>query len=79
MHGVLIKGVSSFQGHLKKEVLLNDLCSVLFYVSRLGGPDPLDYISMYRNPGQPANAIPPHWHYVTCGFSDLHGDGRVHE
>ena len=46
---------------------------------RLGGPDPLDYISMYRNKGDPAQLVPPHWHYVTCGFSDLHGDGRVHE
>lgn len=44
----------------------------------LGGQDPLDYISMYNNPGQPENNIPPHWHYVTFGLSDLHGDGRVH-
>ncbi|KAK2148100.1 hypothetical protein LSH36_516g01015 [Paralvinella palmiformis] len=45
----------------------------------LGGPDPLDYISMYANPGNPDANIPPHWHYVTFGLSDLHGDGRVHE
>lgn len=45
---------------------------------RLGGQDPLDYISMYHNPGNIAFNIPPHWHYVTFGLSDLHGDGRVH-
>ncbi|XP_070540904.1 suppressor of fused homolog [Ptychodera flava] len=45
----------------------------------LGGPDPLDYISMYANPGDPARGILPHWHYVSFGLSDLHGDGRVHE
>ncbi|KAJ8980094.1 hypothetical protein NQ317_008555 [Molorchus minor] len=30
----------------------------------LGGPDPLDYISMYANPGIPQENIPPHWHYI---------------
>ncbi|CAK1555959.1 unnamed protein product [Leptosia nina] len=44
----------------------------------LGGQDPLDYISMYWNPGIPEEHIPPHWHYVSFGVSDLHGDGRVH-
>lgn len=46
---------------------------------RLGGQDPLDYISMYNNPGNAALNIPPHWHYVSFGLSDLHGDGRVHQ
>ena len=42
----------------------------------LGGPDPLDYINMFANPGgQDSEA---HWHYVSCGLSDLHGDARVH-
>ncbi|KAF6199083.1 hypothetical protein GE061_007108 [Apolygus lucorum] len=45
----------------------------------LGGPDPLDYISMYSNPGNHQLGIPPHWHYISFGLSDLHGDGRVHE
>ncbi|XP_078269504.1 suppressor of fused homolog isoform X2 [Rhinoraja longicauda] len=45
----------------------------------LGGPDPLDYISMYRNPGSPAQDVPEHWHYVSFGLSDLYGDNRVHE
>ncbi|KAI5747968.1 hypothetical protein M8J77_020489 [Diaphorina citri] len=45
----------------------------------LGGPDPLDYISMYANPGNADLNVPPHWHYVSFGLSDLHGDGRVHE
>ncbi|CAG9134441.1 unnamed protein product [Plutella xylostella] len=44
----------------------------------LGGNDPLDYISMYWNPGDPSINVPPHWHYVSFGLSDLHGDGRVH-
>ncbi|XP_033214310.1 suppressor of fused homolog [Belonocnema kinseyi] len=44
----------------------------------LGGPDPLDYISMYENPGCPELGVPPHWHYVSLGLSDLHGDGRIH-
>ncbi|XP_046626497.1 suppressor of fused homolog [Neodiprion virginianus] len=44
----------------------------------LGGPDPLDYISMYENPGYPELGVPPHWHYVSLGLSDLHGDGRLH-
>ncbi|XP_069756259.1 suppressor of fused homolog isoform X1 [Narcine bancroftii] len=45
----------------------------------LGGPDPLDYISMYRNPGSPTHDVPEHWHYVSFGLSDLYGDNRVHE
>ncbi|XP_012283229.1 suppressor of fused homolog [Orussus abietinus] len=44
----------------------------------LGGPDPLDYISMYENPGCPELGVPSHWHYVSLGLSDLHGDGRLH-
>lgn len=45
----------------------------------LGGPDPLDFISMFNNPGSPMEGIPSHWHYISAGLSDLHGDGRVHE
>uniref|UniRef100_A0A2P2HXG0 Suppressor of fused homolog n=2 Tax=Hirondellea gigas TaxID=1518452 RepID=A0A2P2HXG0_9CRUS len=45
----------------------------------LGGPDPLDYISMYEVPGNLKLNIPPHWHYISFGLSDIHGDGRVHE
>lgn len=33
----------------------------------LGGPDPLDGISIYAN-----DAPVPHWHYVTYGFSELY-------
>ena len=51
---------------------------VMCLLYRLGGPDPLDYISIYFNKGDPERNIPEHWHYVTFGFSDLHGDGRVH-
>ncbi|XP_011538165.1 suppressor of fused homolog isoform X5 [Homo sapiens] len=46
---------------------------------RLGGPDPLDYVSMYRNVGSPSANIPEHWHYISFGLSDLYGDNRVHE
>lgn len=42
-----------------KETILN---RNVFY--RLGGPDPLDYISMYANPGISHENIPPHWHYI---------------
>lgn len=44
----------------------------------LGGPDPLDYISMYLNAGCEATGIPEHWHYISCGLSDLYGDGRLY-
>ncbi|CAF4757579.1 unnamed protein product [Rotaria sp. Silwood1] len=43
----------------------------------LGGSECLDYISIYHNQGNETS--PTHWHYVTFGFSDLHGDGRVHK
>lgn len=49
------------------------------YLHRLGGQDPLDYISMYYNAGNIELNIPPHWHYISFGLSDLHGDGRVHQ
>ncbi|XP_078479346.1 suppressor of fused homolog [Lampetra planeri] len=42
----------------------------------LGGPDPLDYISMYRCGG--GGAVEEHWLYVSFGLSDLYGDRRVH-
>uniref|UniRef100_A0A8C7TTR7 Suppressor of fused homolog n=1 Tax=Oncorhynchus mykiss TaxID=8022 RepID=A0A8C7TTR7_ONCMY len=45
----------------------------------LGGPDPLDYISMYRNMGCVAQDVQEHWHYISFGLSDLYGDNRVHE
>lgn len=34
---------------------------------RLGGPDPLDGVSVYKR-DEPV----PHWHYVTYGFTELH-------
>lgn len=34
---------------------------------------------MYANPGIPSENVPPHWHYISFGLSDLHGDGRVHD
>ncbi|XP_045213854.2 suppressor of fused homolog [Mercenaria mercenaria] len=45
----------------------------------LGGPDPLDYISIYSNNGDVDRGVPAHWHYVSYGFSDLYGDNRVHQ
>jgi hypothetical protein len=38
---------------------------------RLGGPDPLDGISVYRQDHR-NNASTPHWHYVSYGFSELY-------
>ncbi len=40
----------------------------------MNGPDPLDYITIYRN----SDIDPAHWHYVTYGLSDLYGDKRIH-
>jgi suppressor of fused len=34
---------------------------------RLGGPDPLDGVSIYKNP-----FLSRHWHYITYGFSELY-------
>lgn len=45
----------------------------------LGGREPLDYISMFSNAGNAERNIKPHWHYISYGLSDLHGDGRVHQ
>lgn len=45
----------------------------------MGGPDPLDYIYMFSNPGSAEAHSPPHWHYVTNGLSDLYGDARLHK
>lgn len=53
--------------------------SINLYDVRLGGPDPLDFLNIYRNPGDSGRGLVPHWHYVTCGLSDLYGDNRVHE
>ncbi|QIL80299.1 suppressor of fused domain protein [Diaphorobacter sp. HDW4A] len=39
---------------------------------RLGGNDPLQGISVYRNAGDSGSQ--PHWHYLTYGFSDLYGE-----
>lgn len=43
----------------------------------MGGPDPLDFVSVYYNCGNPSACVEPHWHYVSMGLSDLYGDGRV--
>uniref|UniRef100_A0A915KQS0 Suppressor of fused homolog n=1 Tax=Romanomermis culicivorax TaxID=13658 RepID=A0A915KQS0_ROMCU len=44
----------------------------------LGGSDPLDFVSVYINKGDPQRNVPSHWHYVSMGFSDLYGDGRIY-
>lgn len=44
----------------KPDILSADLS----FPFRLGGPDPLDYISMYANSGYPELGVPPHWHYI---------------
>lgn len=45
----------------------------------MGGPDPLDFISMYSNEGDKERDIAEHWHYISFGLTDLYGDERVHE
>ncbi|CAL1542233.1 unnamed protein product, partial [Lymnaea stagnalis] len=42
---------------------------------------PLDFIKVFLNTGKNDYGASPHshWHYITYGFSDLHGDGRVHD
>lgn len=45
----------------------------------LGGPDPLDYISIFSARANPDAKSPAHWHYVSFGFSDISdGKGHVH-
>lgn len=36
------------------------------------GTDPLKYIYIYKNNGDPGSGIPRHWHYVGFGLSDIH-------
>ncbi len=43
-----------------------------------GGGDPLDFVGVYAHPGNPAERVPPHWHYISYGLSDLYGDRRSH-
>ncbi|XP_036342403.1 suppressor of fused homolog [Rhagoletis pomonella] len=68
--------IDHFQSIYPDQVNPLQVTTVLKYW--LGGQDPLDYISMYNNHGDPERGIPPHWHYVSFGLSDLHGDERVH-
>ncbi len=56
-----------------------DTLNILLSRSRLGGPDPLDFISVLKNKGNEAQGTPPHWHFVSFGFSDLYGDERIHK
>lgn len=70
----------------RKSVCLFLLFNKCFFIGQvttilkywLGGTDPLDYISLYDNPGNQELNVPAHWHYISFGLSDLHGDGRVH-
>lgn len=36
------------------------------------GSDPLDYIYIFKNEGDPSRSIPRHWHYVGFGLSDIY-------
>lgn len=74
-------------GHEALNAVLNELYpdqphSVQFTAKtkfRFGGPDPLDFVSCYKHPGDPSATppIPPSWHYVSFGFSDMYGDGTT--
>ncbi|XP_005113346.2 suppressor of fused homolog, partial [Aplysia californica] len=44
-----------------------------------GGVYPLDYVKVFLHAGQVGLSVPPHWHFVTYGLTDLYGDGRVHQ
>lgn len=37
----------------------------------------LDYIFIYLNHGSVEENVPPHWHYISLGLSDLYGDSRI--
>ncbi|KAH9487928.1 hypothetical protein Btru_068309 [Bulinus truncatus] len=50
-----------------------------FLKKRNGGSLPLDYIKVFLNTRGTDFKVAPHWHYITFGFSDLYGDGIVHE
>lgn len=43
-----------------------------------GGSNPLEYIYIYPNEGDPALGIPRHWHYIGFGLSDIHGYGALY-
>ena len=102
LHGMVLNIVASITFFLFTNVswifdiyLLQVTAVVKYWI---GGPDPLDYISMFANPGSTYFITPlswnhahfhsnnnpgtadsaPHWHYVSCGLTDLHGDARVH-
>lgn len=32
-----------------------------------------DYVSALSHKGDPARGVPPHWHYISFGFSDING------
>jgi hypothetical protein len=34
---------------------------------------------VYRNAGDKALGVPAHWHYISYGCSDIHGNGNVHK
>ena len=59
--------------------MLASFTMTCFIGFRQGGKDPLDHIYVLLNRGDPNQGIPDHWHFITFGFSDLHGDSRVHE
>lgn len=46
-----------------------------------GGTNPLDYIYIFKNPGN-RHDIPRHWHYIGLGLSDINGYSQfriIHE
>ncbi|KAB7503174.1 Suppressor of fused-like protein [Armadillidium nasatum] len=51
------------KNHTGKHYGKNSTQNLNLQKKKLGGPDPLDYISMYYNAGNPSLNISPHWHY----------------
>lgn len=41
----------------------------------LNGSEPLENVNVFHR----RNDDMMWWHYITCGFSDLHGDNKVHQ
>lgn len=67
-----------FQEHLTKSYPVGTLPIVVptapeksFLVS--GGSDPLVFIYIFKNQGDPTKDTPRHWHYVSSGLTDILG------